>query len=156
LEIVVAAGQAGEVLHAVGGHQTGVFPRRGKLAVLGAHRPAAGQQTGEARALVDHRLDGEGHPRLQHHALARPAVVQDLRVLVVDLADAVAAVLAHHAEALAFGVFLDRVADVAQGRARTDRPDPAEQRLAGGLDQTPGHARGSAHVTPAPGTPVPA
>jgi hypothetical protein len=75
-----------------------------------------------ALAGVDHRLDGEGHARLQHHAGAGLAVVQHLRVLVVDLADAVAAVLAHHREALGLGIALDGVADVAQGGAgRTAR-----------------------------------
>src|SRR5690606_19546485 len=106
--------------------------------------------------LVDHRLDGEGHAFLQHHALPRLAVVQHLRVVVVDLADAVAAVLAHHAETLAFGVLLDGVADVAQGRARLHRADPAEHGLAGGLDQAPGHHRGLAHVVHAAGIAVPA
>jgi hypothetical protein len=40
--------------------------------------------------------------------------VQHLRLFMEDLADAVAAELAHHAEALPFGKLLDRVADVAQ------------------------------------------
>src|SRR5690606_16632657 len=97
-----------------------------------------------------------GHAFLQHHALPRLAVMQHLRVVVVDLADAVAAVLADHAEALGLGVLLDRVADVAQGRARLHRADAAEHGLAGGLDQAPGHHRGLAHVVHAAGVAVPA
>src|SRR5690606_34135990 len=97
-----------------------------------------------------------GHAFLQHHALPRLAVVQHLRVVVVDLADAVAAVLADHAEALALGVLLDGVADVAQGRARLHRADAAEHGFPGGLDQAPGHHRGLAHVVHTAGVAVPA
>jgi hypothetical protein len=45
--------------------------------------------------------------------------VQHLRVVVVDLPDAVAAVLADDAEALRLRDALDRVTDVAQRGART-------------------------------------
>ena len=107
-------------------------------------------------AFVDHRLDGEGHARLQHQAFAGAAVMQHLRILVVDLADAVAAVLAHHAEALGLGVLLDRVADVAQGRARLDGADAAEHRLAGHVDQALGHHRRRAGEVHAAGVAVPA
>src|SRR3546814_4288407 len=93
---------------------------------------------------------------LQHQALARPAVVQHLRFVVVDLADAVAAVLAHHREALALGLLLDRVADVAQGRARLHRADPAPHRLVRGIDQAPRHHRWLAGVVHAAGVAVPA
>ena len=82
--------------------------------------------------------------------------MQHLRIVVVDLADAVAAVLAHHAETLAFGVLLDRVADIAEGRARLDRADAAEHRFAGHFHQSLGHHRGRAHVVHAAGVAVPA
>src|SRR5699024_9429199 len=97
-----------------------------------------------------------GHPLLQHQALAGVAVVQHLRLVVVDLADAVAAVLAYHAEAFSLGELLDRVADIAQGRPRPHRVDAFEHRLAGGLHQPPGHHRGLAHVIHAAGVAVPA
>src|SRR5690606_8034562 len=77
-------------------------------------------------------------------------------LVVVDLADAVAAVLAHHRETLGFGVGLDRVADVAQGRARPDRADAAPHRLERGLDQAPRHHRRGAGVVHAAGVAVPA
>src|SRR5690606_14786161 len=120
------------------------------------HGPAVGQHAGVAGALVDHRLDGEGHARLEHQALARAAVVQHLRLVVVDLADAVAAVLAHHREALGCGVALDGVADVAQGGTRLHRADAAPHRLGRGLDQAPGHHRRGAGVVHAAGVAVPA
>src|SRR5690606_8430738 len=107
-------------------------------------------------ALVDHGLDGESHARLEHQALARPAVVQHLRVLVVDPADAVAAVLAHHRETLGLDVALDGVADVAQGRARLHHADAAEHGLARDLHQPAGHDRRLADVVHAAGVAVPA
>src|SRR3546814_9424552 len=61
--------------------------------------------------------------------------MQHLRLVVVDLADAVAAVLAHHREPFGFGIGLDRRTDIAEGRPRPDRPDAAEHRLAGHIDQ---------------------
>src|SRR5690606_38583981 len=155
-EVVVVAGQAREDIHAVGGHRDHVLPLRRKLAVLGHHGPAVGQEPGVAGAFVDHRLDGEGHALLEHHALAGAPVVQDLGLLVVDPADAVAAVLAHHAEALAFGVLLDRVADVAQGRTRLHRADAAEHGFPGHFDQAPGHHRRRAGEVHAAGIAVPA
>src|SRR5690606_8806694 len=124
--------------------------------VLGDHRPAIRQYPRVALAGIDHRLNGEGHAFLQHHAFARPAVMQHLRLVVVDLADAVPTVLADHAEALRFGEGLDRVAHVAQGGAGPDHPDTAEHRLAGDLDQAPGQHRGLADVVHAAGIAVPA
>src|SRR5690606_2228991 len=97
-----------------------------------------------------------GHARHQHQALAGAAVVQDLRLVVIDLADAVAAVLAHHREALALGIALDRVADIAQGRPRPDRADPAPHRLEGGFHQPPRHHRRAADAIHAAGVAVPA
>ncbi len=79
-----------------------------------------------------------------------------LRLVVVDLADAMAAVLAHHAEALGLGIALDRVADVAQRRARLDRADAAPHGFVGGIDQALGHDRRRADVVHAAGITVPA
>src|SRR5690606_7891677 len=155
-EVVVVAGQAREDVDAVGGHRDHMLPLRRELAVLGDHGPAVGQQAGVARALVDHRLDGEGHALLQHKALARAAVVQHLRFLVVDPADAMAAVLAHHAEAFGLGVGLDGMADVAQGGAGLHRADATEHRFAGHLHQAPGHHRRRAGEIHAAGVAVPA
>src|SRR4030095_15813383 len=48
-------------------------------------------------------------------------------------ADAVAAELAHDAEAVALRVALDRMSDVAQGRARADLLDPLPHAFVGDL-----------------------
>ena len=93
------------------------------------------------RAGVDHRLDGEAHALFQRHAGAGTAVVQNLRILVIDLTDAVAAILSDHREALAFGIGLDCMTDVAQRGARLHGADAAPHRLAGHLDQALGQHR---------------
>src|SRR5690606_33270415 len=104
----------GKDLVAAGGDQNGMFPLGGELAILGDCGPAVTEQACFGTALVDHRLDGERHAFLEFHAGPRTAVVQYLRLLVEDLADAMAAVFAHDGEAVLFGVFLDRLANVAQ------------------------------------------
>ena len=53
----------------------------------------------------------------------------------VDAADAVAAIVAHHRIAGGFGHFLDRVADVAQARTRTHGANARHHALEGGVDQ---------------------
>ena len=91
-----------------------------------------------ALAGVDHRLDGEGHARLQLHARcpagrsAAPAAPRG------SAADAVAAELAHHAEAAALGVALDGVADVAQPCARPHHRDALPHAFVGDLAQALG------------------
>jgi hypothetical protein len=97
-----------------------VFPLGGKAAVLGDDGPAIGHLADGRLAGIDHRLDGEDHARLQLRAGAGLAVVQDLRVFVEFLADAVAAKFADHGEAILFGVFLDDGADIAEMRPGLD------------------------------------
>ena len=63
-------------------------------------------------ARVDHRLDGEGHAHFELFQRARFAVMQHLGLFMKDLPNAVAAKLAHHAEAVAFGKFLNRRTNV--------------------------------------------
>src|SRR5690606_5883908 len=104
----------------------------------GHHRPVVRQQAHVAPAGIDHRLDGEGHAGPEFHARARLAVMQHLRVLVEDPADAVTAVFAHHRVAMAFGVPLDGMADVAEAHARPDHVDADQQALAGHVDQPAG------------------
>src|SRR6185369_9957112 len=69
--------------------------------------------------------------------LPRLAVVQHLRVLVIDLADAMPTVVAHDRKALALRDLLDRMADVAERRARLDLADAREHRLIRRVDQLP-------------------
>jgi hypothetical protein len=65
------------------------------------------------------------------------AVVQHLRLVVIHVADSVPAVFAHDAEAFAMRDLLDRIADVAERRARTHRANARVHRLVGGRHQTP-------------------
>ena len=104
---------------------------------------------------VDHGLDGEGHAFAQHVQRAGAAVVQDLRLFVEDLADAVAAELAHHRVALAFGKTLDRKADVAQVNAGFHHPDAVPHGLIGDAAQAFGGNRAFAHHEHAAGVAVP-
>src|SRR3989344_636783 len=115
---VIAA--QGEDLVAGFGYQQGVFPLCRQLAVLGDRGPAIAQYLGVGAALVDHWLDGEGHASLQFHAGTGTAVVQDLRLFMEHLADAVAAELANHRKAVLLGVLLDDFTDVAQAAPRLD------------------------------------
>src|SRR5258706_6216158 len=82
--------------------------------VLGDNGPAVGQQPRVALAGIDHRFDREHHARVQFHARAGLAVVQHLRIFMINAADTVAAVFPHHRIARGLGVSLDGVTDVAQ------------------------------------------
>src|SRR5439155_15299473 len=82
--------------------------------ILGDDGPAVGELADAWLAGVDHRLDGEGHARLQAQPGLRPSVVEHLRLLVELAADAVPAEFPHHRKAVALGVRLNGVPDVAQ------------------------------------------
>ena len=79
-----------------------------------------------ALARIDHRFNGEGHPRLQDKARVRVAIMEYLRIFVEHGADAVAAVLTDYGVIVAFRVLLDDVANIAKTHA--------------GLHQVDGHA----------------
>ncbi len=100
-----------------------MFPLGRQAAVPGHHRPLIRQYPYMTLAEVDHRFDGEGHARFQHDAGAGAAVMQYLRFLVEDLADAMTAILAHDAAMVSLGVGLDRMADVAETNAGADHLD---------------------------------
>ena len=55
-------------------------------------------------AEIDHRLDGEEHAGLEHDAFAGPADMHDIRLVVEQPAEAMAAEIAHHAHVLGFDV----------------------------------------------------
>ena len=100
----LTAGRAdGEDFVAGFGNQYFVFPLGGEAAVFSNHRPAVGEDAQVAFALIDHRLYGENHARLQRQPLPSAAVVQHLRFAVEGAADAVAAELLHHGIACVFG-----------------------------------------------------
>src|SRR5450830_41005 len=136
------------------GDQQGVFPLCGELAVLGDGGPAVAQYLGVSLALVDHRLDGEGHAGFQFHARTGAAVVQDLRLFVEHLADAVAAELANHREAVLFSVLLDHFTDIAQAAAGFDDFNGLVHAFLGHLGQALGPDRHSADVEHAAGITV--
>src|SRR3546814_5735733 len=71
-----------------------------ELHVAGDGGPAVLQDLHLRAAGVDHRLDGEEHALAQLHAGAGAAVVQHAGRIVKDLAEAVAAEVGHHREAL--------------------------------------------------------
>ena len=73
----------------------------------------------------------------------------------IDLADAVAAVLAHHRETGRFGMLLDRMTDIAQGGARAHRLDTAHHRFVRGVDQPLGQHRRRASDIHTAGVAVP-
>src|SRR6266511_292293 len=97
--------------------------------VGGDDGPAVGKTTDARPASVDHRLDGEHHPRLQLDPRAWASVMQHLRLLVELTANAVDAEFAHDGEAMALGGVLDRGADVARMRPRLHRANAAPHRL---------------------------
>src|ERR1700732_4026397 len=103
--------------------------------VLGDDGPAVGQQAHVTLARVHHRLDGEGHTRLQLEPGTGLAVVQHLRVFVIHTPDAMAAVLAHHRVVVFLDEALDGVTDVAQVGTGTSilTMSPAFRRLSFGM-----------------------
>ena len=74
----------------------------------------------------------------------------------IDLADAVTAVLAHDGKALTLGHGLDGMAYIAQRGPGFDGADAGHQGFIGGVDQAPGQIAGLAHVVHAAGVADPA
>src|SRR4029077_11597060 len=80
--------------------------------VAGHRGPAVGQDLHMRLAEIDHGLDGEEHAGLQRHALAGPADMNDVGLVVEHAAQAVAAEVAHHAHALRLDETLNGMADI--------------------------------------------
>src|SRR5262245_35153605 len=97
--------------------------------LLGDHRPPVRQDSHVPAPGREHRLDREGHSRLELEPAAGFAVVQDLWILVIDAPDAVTAVLAHDREVARLGEGLDRVTDITQVSARAHLLDATPHRL---------------------------
>ena len=85
-------------------------------------------------------------PGLERQASTTAPVVQHLRLFMKAAADAVPAELAHHGQALLFGMRLDRVTDIAQARAGPDLVNAAPHALIGEVAQTPGLDRRLADI----------
>ena len=135
-----------------------MLPLGGEGAVLGHDAPAVffGAFLDVLAAGVDHGLDGEGHAFDQLLQRARAAVVQHLGLFVEDAANAVATELAHHAEAVAFGKLLDRVANVAKVDAGLDHHDALPHGFVGDVGQAFGSNRDFTDHEHAAGIAVPA
>ena len=97
-----------------------MLPLCGQAVVLGDHRPAIRQQTHVGFAGIDHRFDRQRHAFAKLQAGAALAVVQNLRVFMKNLADAVAAVFADDRKAVFLDMFLHGGADIAQAFARAE------------------------------------
>src|SRR3984957_2969946 len=137
------------------GDADAVLELRRQRTVAGHRGPAVGQHLHMGAAEIDHRLDGEEHARLEHNTLARPADMDDVRLVVEQPAQAVAAEIAPHAHVLGFDIGLDGVADIAGGAAGPDRGDAAHHALIGDLDQPLGAAGNFADRIHAAGIAVP-
>ena len=106
-------------------------------AVISRHGcPTIGQNAHAKFSNVDHRFDREHHARQQNHAGARFAVMRDLWLVVIDLANAVAAKITHDGEAHRLDVALNGVPDVAQPRARLHGANAAPHGSVGCLGQS--------------------
>ena len=86
----------GEDLKAMGGHQDGVLPLGRQAVILCDDGPAIGKLTDFLAACVDHGLNGKGHALRQLQSGALSAVMQDLRILMEDPANAVSAEFTNH------------------------------------------------------------
>src|SRR5712672_2884200 len=115
--------------------QNGVLPLCRQAMVLGNDGPAVGELADRGLACVDHRLDREGHSGLETRAGSGATIVQHLRLFVEFTPDPMAAELAHHAVAVAFGMLLDRGTDVTEKSPGPHRPDAQPHALVGGLAQ---------------------
>src|SRR5262245_31479793 len=134
----------------------GVLELSGELAVAGHRRPTVGQDFDVRFAQVDHRFDREQHPGFEHDAIARFAVVQDVRPIVKHASEAVTAEIADNPAALAFRVALDGGADMAGGVTGLHRRHTPHQGLVGHIDQSLGSPRDMPDGVPAAGLAVPA
>src|SRR6516164_9973798 len=106
-----------EDLDAIGGYADRMLELRRQRAVPRHRGPAVGEDLHMRLAEIDHRLDGEEHAWLEQHALAGPADMDDVGLVMEHAPQPMAAEIAHHAHALRLDKALDRVADVACGRA---------------------------------------
>ena len=120
-----------------------------------AVQPSSSSFTSGA-ADVDHRLDGEEHAGLELGPGAGAAGMDDFGAVVEQPADAVAAEIADDAVAVAFGVALDRVGDVAEPVAGPRLLEAEHQAFVGDVDQLARLQRHVADQVHAAGVAVPA
>src|SRR5437764_335591 len=122
--------------------------------ILGYHGPTVREQADMALAGVYHRFHRKSHSGLQLHAVTRFAVVQHLRIFVIDAADAVTAVLAHHREIFGLDQLLDGITNIAQVGAGLDLFDSPPHGLEADVHQPLRLHIGLAHEVHAAGIAV--
>ena len=88
-----------------------------------------------AFAGVQHGFDGKDHAGLERHPLAGIAIVKNLRLIVINLADSVTTVFTHDAETVFLRNRLNRVTNVTQRSAGANRANAGPHRLISGVDQ---------------------
>lgn len=76
---------------------------------------------------IQHGFDSEDHAGFKFKSLARIAVMQDLRLIVIDLANPVTAIFAHAAESIPLRDRLDLMTDVAQRGTRANDANAGAQ-----------------------------
>lgn len=129
--------QTGQDLDAGIGNQQGVFELCGPLAVLGDHRPTVVPDFVVQCAQVDHRLDGEGHPRLHDGLDSGLVVVQDDQPVVERRADAMTSEVSNHVVPEPICIRLDDTTDNGQRPPGLDGVDRTHGRFAGPVNEQP-------------------
>ena len=107
----------------------------GQLAVLGLNRPAIRQDLDRVNTHIDHRLYRDDHTALQANAVARFAVVRNLRALMQRSAYAVTDVVAHDRKAVGLDVSLNGCADIRYAVALTGKFNAFKEALTCYSDQ---------------------
>src|SRR5690606_29417948 len=90
---------------------------RSQRAVARNGGPAIGQNLHMRLAEIDHGLDREDHAGTHFRTFIPLSIVEDVRSVVEDPTDAVAAEIAHNGTTLALGIGLDGSADRADAGA---------------------------------------
>src|SRR5271165_2076451 len=76
-------------------HGHGMFELGRKRPIAGYRGPPVGEYFHMRPAEIDHRLDRKEHARFQRSSFAAAPVVQDIRFVVKEIAESVAAKIAH-------------------------------------------------------------
>jgi hypothetical protein len=113
----------------------------GQLAVECPRGPAVGVDRHEVGAFGDHRLDGDDHAFLETQPFAGLADMHVARILMQIASDAVREQVAHDAEAVRFGMLLDRARHVAEPIAGQRLRDAEVQAFLRDAHQLLGHRR---------------
>ena len=111
-----------------------MFPLCRQFSVFGHSSPSIGQYTRVALALIDHRLYGECDAFFERRTGTGAAIVQDLRILMENFTDAVAAKFLNHRETVSLCMGLDGKANITKSSARLNELDTSVHAFLGGLD----------------------